>query len=714
MDTIGPTRGGFLPELELDAEEFGLAPHVAACMDMAQFLALRICADALVDAGYGFGQREFDRNRASVILGAFGLTRLAVVMGMRLSLPVWRRALAAQGVASETIEAALDAGLGEFPNWERQIFPGLLGNIISGRVAHCLDLRGSNYIIDAACTSSLASVHACVLELESGRADLALAGGVDILNDIFMFMCFHKTGILSLTGDARPFGHDADGSVPGEGGGALVLKRLEDAQRDGDRIHAVIRSVAMSSDGRTRSIYAPDSRGQARALQAAYDEAGLDPAKVEFAEAHGTGTIKGDPIELQTLATVFCPKDGRRVRPLRIGSVKSQIGHAKAAAGIAGLIKAVMAVKHGVFLPTLKAAQANPNFDWSLVPIVINHRSRPWLRRGSEPRRAGINAFAFGGCNAHAIVEEYGHGEGAPPAWDGSVELLAVSGSSIQEVLAKLRRVHGELEGGKWGDRLARIFAHCRKEFASDQTHRLVAVLQKDLGEAAEQVNGVLRRLEGLTLGEEEQVELLPGAWVGVGQPFVGSVVAVVPGYGLTRPGLFRDLFCTFRELTEPFAEERSVSGPALLDELFDEPGLEGELDSTVPLAPMASLLAEGFGRLLGGKFGIPMSGPVLLKDSADIVDAIDAADVIIEVGPIGMVRGHVGGDIRLAGPLVVPLDGGAESCGIAALGSALAQLAALGVPVDLGAWEEDRGPEPPPPRRPLRFNGARLLTPVS
>ena len=251
---------------------------------------------------------------------------------------------------------------------------------------------------------------------------MALTGGFDTFNDIFMYMCFSKTPALSPTGDARPFDAASDGTILGEGLGALVLKRLDDARRDGDRIYAVVKSVGTSSDGKGNAVYAPSAAGQAKALRQAYGLADVSPETIELVEAHGTGTKVGDATELAALTEVY-----RAARPdgtwCALGSVKSQIGHTKAAAGAAGLIKAALALHHKVLPPTAKVTNPVTGDD---SPFYVNTEARPWLARAGHPRRAAVSAFGFGGSNFHCVLEEGGPAMDAID-WDGDTQLVALS-----------------------------------------------------------------------------------------------------------------------------------------------------------------------------------------------------------------------------------------------------------------------------------------------
>ena len=442
-DRVYCARGGFLPPIDFDPSEFGIPPASLEATDTSQLLALLAAKQALRDAGL-----PLNRDRTSVILGVTGTLELVIPLSARLGFPRWRRALEAAGIDADRREQVMRTIADSYVPWQENSFPGLLGNVVAGRIANRLDLGGTNCVVDAACASSLAAVHLALLELGSGRSDVVVTGGVDTFNDIFMYMCFSKTPALSATGDARPFSKDADGTVLGEGLGMLVLKRLADAERDGDRVYAVIRGIGASSDGRAQSIYAPSIEGQERALEAAYADAGVDPGTVELVEAHGTGTHVGDKAEFQALCRVLgkSPGAGQPLRP-RVGQV--QIGHTKAAAGAAGLIKTALALHHKVLPPTLKVDTPDPALEIAGSPFYLNTRSRPWPAPAGQPRRAAVSAFGFGGSNFHVVLEEHTPFR-TEPAWDGSVQILAFSADSG---LALQRAASGFLEdAGRQGE----------------------------------------------------------------------------------------------------------------------------------------------------------------------------------------------------------------------------------------------------------------------
>ena len=428
-------RGAFLDPIDFDALGFGIPPSTMPATDTSQLLAL-IVAQAVLEDAAGGQFETMDRSRMSVILGVTSGQDMMSTMVARLQRPVWVKALRESGLPEDEVQAACDRIAAQYVPWQEASFPGLLGNVVAGRIANRLNLGGTNCVTDAACASSLSALAMAVHELELGESDLAIAGGVDTLNDIFMYMCFSKTPALSASGDCRPFSAQADGTMLGEGLGMVALKRLDDAERDGDRIYAVLRGLGSSSDGRAKSVYAPVSEGQARALRRSYALAGYTPETIELVEAHGTGTKAGDVAEFEGLRQAFGGAPQRRPW-CALGSVKSQIGHTKAAAGAAGLIKAVLALHHQVLPPTIKVDEPNPKLDLARSPFYLNTRARPWIRGSAHPRRAAVSAFGFGGSNFHATLEEYrGPGQRALRFDGGGMQLVALGADSAAELLA--------------------------------------------------------------------------------------------------------------------------------------------------------------------------------------------------------------------------------------------------------------------------------------
>jgi len=401
--------GGWVRGFTFDWQRFRIPPKVAQAMDEGQQWALSVAAATLSD--YGAPDRKLDTANTGVILGTAMGGELHYRTNQRVVFPeyaAWLRATpmfrtlapAVQAELVNQLHIQMDRAL---PPISEDSMPGELPNIVAGRVANVLDLHGPNYITDAACASTFAAVEAAVELLSAGQVAAVLTGGVDRNMGPGTFVKFCKIGALSATG-TRPFGEGADGFVMGEGAALFLLKRLADAERDGDRIYAVIRGVSGASDGRGKGITAPNPVGQIYAMERAWRAAGLDPATATLVEAHGTSTRVGDVTEVESLSKVF-----GRAEPgsIGLGSAKSNIGHLKAGAGAAGLLKTAMALYHKVLPPTLNSERPNPHIDFAATPFSLVHEAREWERRGDTPRRAGVSAYGFGGTNFHLVLEEY-------------------------------------------------------------------------------------------------------------------------------------------------------------------------------------------------------------------------------------------------------------------------------------------------------------------
>jgi polyketide-type polyunsaturated fatty acid synthase PfaA len=367
---------------------------------------LVVAKEAMEDAGYGQND-EFNRENVGVVLGVASGKQLAMPLAARLEYPVWEKVLRTSGLSEEDTQKIIAKFKTAYVKWDENAFPGMLANVVAGRIANRLNFGSTNCVVDAACASSLAALKMAISELLENRADMMLTGGVDTDNSIMAYISFSKTPAVTPGDNVKPFDAKSDGMMLGEGIGMIVLKRLADAERDGDKIYAVIKGIGTSSDGRYKSIYAPRQEGQVKALQRAYEDAGFSPATVGLIEAHGTGTMAGDPTEFASLREYFSV-DNPRKQYIALGSVKSQIGHTKAAAGAASLIKTALALHHKLLPPTINVTEPNPKFNIKNSPFYINTETRPWIRAAGEaPRRAGISSFGFGGTNYHVVLEEY-------------------------------------------------------------------------------------------------------------------------------------------------------------------------------------------------------------------------------------------------------------------------------------------------------------------
>ena len=532
-------RGGFLDPIDFDAMSFGVPPSVVPSTDTAQLLALIVAQRVLDDATRGQFS-ELDRTRASVILGVTSGQELFGAMASRMNRPMWLQGMRRAGIPEDVALNAVDEILALHPEWTESTFPGLLGNVVAGRIANRLDLGGTNCVTDAACASSFSAISMGVNELYLGDSDLVIAGGVDTMNDIFMYMCFSKTPALSKSEDIRPFSDQADGTMLGEGIGMVALKRLEDAERDGNDIYCVVNGVGASSDGRSKSVYAPVSSGQARALGNAYDKAGYGPDTVELIEAHGTGTVAGDAAEFGGLELAFDATERTDRQWCALGSVKSQIGHTKAAAGAAGLFKVVMALHHKVLPQTAKIDRPNPNLDLENSPFHLNTTTRPWVRSGDHERRGSVSSFGFGGSNFHIALSEYtGSGTRAPRLRSSDVEMVVLCGDDAPDVVRQATAMVELLDSGQ----LVFLAQQSQRSYDPSKPARLAIVAsdEADLRSKLEQAVG------SLTQRPNDAFSMPTGMHFGVGAR-QGDIAFLFPGQGSQYVGMGADLAMNFSD----------------------------------------------------------------------------------------------------------------------------------------------------------------------
>ncbi len=389
----------------------GVPPRVIDAMDEAQKWAIACTREALED--YGFPKRPLNLDRTAVILGNAMAGEKHYFTALRLYFPEYAHELAESTSFAglpETLRRDItrelhDRMANRIQDVTEDTMPGELANCIAGRIANIFNFHGPNYVVDAACASAMAAISAAAEGLVANDFDIAVTGGIDRNMGVSSYIKFCKIGALSATG-TRPYAEGADGFVMGEGTAIFLLKRLADAERDGDKIYAVLRGIAGSSDGKGKGITAPNPAGQKLAIERAWQNAGLSPGSVTLIEGHGTSTSVGDVVEVQSMIDVLSssnlPPDS-----VALGSVKSNIGHLKGAAGAAGLLKAALALRDKVLPPSVHCEHRNPNIDFAHSPLYVNTELKPWTMPADGVRRAGLSAFGFGGTNFHAVLEEY-------------------------------------------------------------------------------------------------------------------------------------------------------------------------------------------------------------------------------------------------------------------------------------------------------------------
>ncbi len=498
-------EGGFLENVDLfDPRFFGISPREAESMDPQHRLMLEVAWEALEDAGVP--APSLLESPTGVFIGISNCD-----YGRRIFSDV----------------ARIDTYASIGTNF----------SVVAGRLSYLLGLQGPSVALDTACSSSLVAVHLACRSLRSGESRMAIAGGVNLILSPEVHINFCKAGMLAKDGRCKTFDAAADGYVRGEGCGAVVLKRLSDALRDGDRVHALVRGSAVNQDGRSSGLTAPNGPSQEAVIRAALADARLDPDALDYVEAHGTGTSLGDPIEVGALGAVVA---GRKSpdRPLWIGSVKSNFGHLEAAAGIAGMIKVIEALGHGSIPRSLHFRTPNPHIDWGRWPVRVAAEAQPWTR-GERPRTAGVSSFGFSGTNAHLILGEAPVPEESVPAvrpW----HLVTVSGKSSSGLRAAAGRLAARLE-----EEPVVSLADVAYTANACRTHHAErgAVLASTREAAAD---GLARLARGDASPEEFQGRVDTGT--------APEVVFLFPGQGPHYYGMARELYDTcvlFREHIE-------------------------------------------------------------------------------------------------------------------------------------------------------------------
>lgn len=531
--------GGFIPKIDFDPLEYGIPPSSLAAIEPTQLLSLMVARQAMEHAGYKEG--TFNAENVSVIIGAEGGNDLANSYSFR---GFYKQVF---GEMPEELDAAL-------PKTTEDSFPGILANVISGRITNRLNLGGRNFTVDAACASSLAALDLACQELFLDKSDMVLAGGADLHNGINDYLMFSSTHALSKKGRCATFDADADGIALGEGIAMLVLKRHEDAIRDGDTVYAVIQGVGGSSDGKSLGLTAPRKSGQVKALERAYHQAGVSPAVLGLVEAHGTGTVVGDRTELSAL-TDMLNQSGAIAGQTHLGSVKTQIGHTKCAAGLAGLIKAALSTYYGVKPPTINLKNPNSYYNGKTSPFAFHTEAGLWME---DKRYAGVSAFGFGGTNFHAVIESsnpVSEQVSALKSWPS--ELFVFRGDSYAEAKSRLLTIKTLLDDN---DSIP----------LKDIAYSLAVGNEKPVqfSMVADNPEDLIMKID-LALSGVESID------THITKKKAGKVAFMFPGQGSQRINMARDLFVIFpamRRLLKGKPEYEQVLFP---NTVFDEVSLK-------------------------------------------------------------------------------------------------------------------------------------------
>ncbi len=552
---------GLLGELsEFNPVEYGVLPSSIDGGEPDHFIALKMAGEALKDAGYW--QRDFNREKTGVILGRGSYPNRGLVSGIQCGIGYKQtidliRQLFPH-LEDETVDLITDELIRCLPEHEVEKAQSLISNVATGRIANRLNLMGPNYMIDAACSSCHLAVDQAMRDLWDGRADMVLAGAVQASMPPLVYQLFCQLDALSRR-HIRPFDQSADGTLLGEGAGFLVLKRLEDAERDGDRIYAVVKSVGISSDGKGLGMLAPRFEGQILAIKRAYEQAGIDPATIDLVEAHGTGIPLGDQTEIKSLTEVFGKRQGRLPR-CGIGSVKSMIGHCIPASGAASLIKMALALHYKTLPPTL-CDEVNPKLGIDGTPFYVNNETRPWIHRTDSPRRAAIDAFGFGGINAHAILEEYPSGRETKlwtlgrlddptsvdrpvdPVWkDWPSELVVLAEADRSKLVIRIQKVRQLLEAEPELN-LADLAYSLYKTNPTDSAPCRLALIVNNLADLIKKLDQAIEKLADT---KRTKWQTRSGMYYGEGQTPPGKIAFLFSGEGAQHPNMMLDLCLHF------------------------------------------------------------------------------------------------------------------------------------------------------------------------
>ncbi|MEV5880887.1 SDR family NAD(P)-dependent oxidoreductase [Streptomyces sp. NPDC052101] len=585
-------EGGFIEDIErFDAAFFGISPREAVSMDPQQRLILEASWEAL--------------ERAGIRPDSLGGSNTGVYLGAMTS------DYGHQGHDLDALDGYTSTGYAS--------------SVVSGRVSYTLGLQGPAVTVDTACSSSLVALHLAANALRQGECELALVGGATVMNTPALFVEFSRLKGMAADGRCKSFSADADGAGWAEGVGVLVLKRLSAAERDGDRILAVVRGSAVNQDGRSQGLTAPNGPSQQRVVQAALEASRLTPADIDAIEAHGTGTSLGDPIEAGALAEVFGPERPGD-RPVWLGSSKSNIGHAQAAAGVVGVMKMVLALQHETLPRTLHAEEPSPHIQWDGSGLALLQEARAWDRDSGHVRRAGVSSFGLSGTNAHVIVEEPPVREAVEPVAEDAAPLPVVVSAQGEDALRQ--------QAARWADW---VTAHedVRVADVAVTAARHRSHFESRASVVASDTAALVEALEALAEGRSHDAVV-----TGTAQAR-GKVVFVYPGQGSQWVGMGRELLATsavFREAIEACdVALEPLTGWSVREVLAGEEGDHPPFDRVDVVQP--ALFAMGVGlSAVWRSLGVEPAA-VVGHSQGEVVAAVVGGALTLEQGALVVAR---------------------------------------------------------------------------
>lgn len=652
-DRIYCRRGGYIDDnTDFNPVDFGIMPVTVDGAEPEHFMALKVAQAALADAG--FGTLPFNKEKFEVILGRGTFVNRGYITLLQHGLVIDQTLTLLKqlqpDIGADTLAALKSSLKASLPPFSTETAGGLVSSVMTGIIANRMDLQGRTYTVDAACASALIGLENATKDLVDGHSDAALVGAVQVSTPALIHMLFTQLNALSRHEALKPFDSKTDGTMLGEGIGMIVLKRLDDAIRDGHRIYAVVKAVGSSSDGKAKGMLAPRPEGEELAMRRAYRQADMDPASVGLIEAHGTGLRLGDATEIGSLGSIF-GNDGSRHNKIALGTVKSMIGHLIPAAGIAGLIKTSLALYHRTLPPTLGVDTPNPDLGIEKTPLYLNTETRPWIHGHAETlRRAGVNAFGFGGINAHAILEEHSPEDGVEESLnrEREYELVAIGAANRPALIEKCQSVLDYLQGAPQVELVDVAYTLWQQHQAgcgagSATPHVRLGIVATDIADLSGKLATAIKQLQE---SDRQRIRNRKGVFyteAPLGKE--GSLAFLFPGEGSQYVDMLKDLSLAFPQVRKSFdlldkafaGHERGflpsefIYPPPLADAAEAEArmfNMDGAVDAVICADRALFRLVSSLGIKADVMVG-HSSGEIMALEAAGAIEIADEAELI-------------------------------------------------------------------------------------